>query len=143
MHRQLEGETGAARPGGTVVDVTGKTLLTAVEVDGGDALASLEKRDRDVQGSGGFPRAALLVAEHDDMRRARLALASLHKHKRDLNTPNEYLRDARVCGQVKCVTGCANRDAFFLIMNRTPASRLLSAPHSSRHARARRRSVTS
>ena len=48
MHRQLEAEAGAARPGGTVADVAGKALLTAVEVDGGDALAGLQQRDRDV-----------------------------------------------------------------------------------------------
>jgi hypothetical protein len=34
-----------------------------------------------------------------------------------LNTPEEYLRVGRVCGQVKCVTGLANRIAPFFIMN--------------------------
>jgi hypothetical protein len=80
MHRQLEVEVGAARPGGAVVDVAGEALLAAVEVDGGDALAGLQERNCDVQGGGRFAGAALFIAEHDDMRRAGLALASLHKH---------------------------------------------------------------
>ena len=68
MQRQLEAEPGPARPGGSVVDVVGKALLTAVEVDRRDALAGLQERDRDVQGGGRLARAALLVAEHDHMR---------------------------------------------------------------------------
>ncbi|MGY3420593.1 hypothetical protein ACVWZW_001068 [Bradyrhizobium sp. F1.13.4] len=81
MQRQFEVELGAARPGGSVVDVVSKALLTAVEVDGGDALAGFQKRDCNVQGGGRLAGAALLVAEHDNMRRAGLALASLHKHR--------------------------------------------------------------
>ncbi|MHC2196151.1 hypothetical protein ACVJF1_008784 [Bradyrhizobium diazoefficiens] len=80
MHRQLEIELGATGPGGAVVDVVGEALLAAVEVDGGNALTGLQERDRDVQGSGRFAGAALLVAQHNDVRRAGLALASLHKH---------------------------------------------------------------
>ena len=91
MHRQLEIEAGAARPGGTVADVAGKALLAAVEVDGGDALAGLQQRDSDVQGGGGLARAALLVAEHDDMRRAGLALTSLHQ--------TSAISSTRLCGQ--------------------------------------------
>jgi len=34
-----------------------------------------------------------------------------------LNTPKQYLRVGRVCGQVKCVTGNANSSAPFFIMN--------------------------
>jgi hypothetical protein len=41
-----------------------------------------------------------------------------------LNTPDEYLRVGRVCGQVKCVTGNANRTAPFFIMNRGANLRL-------------------
>src|SRR3954471_14289564 len=37
-----------------------------------------------------------------------------------LNTPGEYLRVGRVCGQVKCVTGNTNRGAPTFIMNRRP-----------------------
>ena len=70
MHRNFEIEAGAARPGAAVVDVTGKALLPAIEIDGGDALAGLHQGDGDVQGGGGFSRTALLVAQHDHMRRA-------------------------------------------------------------------------
>jgi hypothetical protein len=80
MHREFQIEAGAPRPGASIVDVTGKTLLAAIEIDGGDALARLHQGNRDVQGSGGFTRTALLVAEHDHMRRARLTLTSLHQH---------------------------------------------------------------
>jgi hypothetical protein len=61
-------EAGAARPGASVVDVTGEALLAAIEVDGGDALASLQQRNGDMQGSGGFPRAPLFIAWNNDVR---------------------------------------------------------------------------
>jgi hypothetical protein len=41
-----------------------------------------------------------------------------------LNTPDEYLRVGRACGQVKCVTGNANRTAPIFIMNRGANLRL-------------------
>jgi hypothetical protein len=41
-----------------------------------------------------------------------------------LNTPEEYLRVGRVCGQVKCVTGNTNRGAPSFTMNHRAASRL-------------------
>ncbi len=80
MHRNLEIEAGAARPGAAVADVAGKALLAAVEIDGGDALAGFHQGDGDVQGGGGFSRSALLVAQHNHMRRTRLPLTSLHQH---------------------------------------------------------------
>ena len=80
MHRDFEVETGAARPGAAVVDVAGKALLAAIEIDGGDALAGLHQGDGDMQRGGGFARPALLVAQHDHMRRAGLSLTSLHQH---------------------------------------------------------------
>lgn len=80
MRRQLKIELGPARPGRTVVDVAREALLAAVEVNGGDALAGLQERNCDVQGGGRFAGSALFIAEHDDVRRAGLALASLHKH---------------------------------------------------------------
>src|SRR5260370_11200724 len=43
MHREFEVETSAARPGASVVDVTGKALLAAIEIDGGDPLAAFIK----------------------------------------------------------------------------------------------------
>ena len=80
MHRKFEVEPGTARPGAAIGDVAGKTLLAAIEVDGCDALAGLEQRNGDMQGGGGFPRTALLIAQHNHMRRARLPLTCLHQH---------------------------------------------------------------
>jgi len=82
MNRKLEVEAGASRPGPPIADVTGEALLPAVEIDGGDALARLEQGHGHVQRGGGFSRTALLVAQHHNMRRARL-LTCLHQH--DLN----------------------------------------------------------
>ena len=70
MDRQLQAESGAMRPGAAVVNVSRKTLLPAIEIDGGDPLARLQKGDSDVQRCGGFARSALLVAQHDHMGRA-------------------------------------------------------------------------
>jgi hypothetical protein len=67
MHREFEVEPGAARPGASVVDVTGKALLAAIEIDGGDPLARLHQGNGDVQGYGGFARPALFVTQHNDM----------------------------------------------------------------------------
>ena len=80
MHGNFEIETGTARPGAAVADVAGETLLAAVEIDGGDALTGFHQGDSDVQGGGGFSRTALLVAQHDDVRRAGLTLTSLNQH---------------------------------------------------------------
>ena len=99
MHREFEIEAGAARPGAPVVDVAGEALLPAIEVDGGDALAGFHQGDGDMQGGGGFARTALLVAQHNDMRRAGLPLTSLHQHCFD---PCGYLQITRDRGQVKC-----------------------------------------
>jgi hypothetical protein len=57
------------------------------------------------------------------MRRAGLALAGLHTPFGILDAPENYLQVDRVCGQVKCVTGNANRNAPFLIMNRAATPR--------------------
>jgi len=46
---QLELNIWARGPGAAVLDVMGKGFLPAVEIDGGDALAGLEQRHRDVQ----------------------------------------------------------------------------------------------
>jgi hypothetical protein len=69
MHRKFEVEPVRRAQARRLLDVMGEALLAAVEVDGGDALAGFQQRNRDMQGGGGFARTALLVAEHDDMRR--------------------------------------------------------------------------
>src|ERR1019366_149614 len=80
MHRDFEIEAGAACPGAPVVDVTGEALLPAIEIDGGDALTGFHQGNGDMQGGGGLARTALLIAQHNDMSRARLPLTSLHQH---------------------------------------------------------------
>ena len=80
MDRDLEIDTGTARPGAAVADVAGEALLAAIEIDGGDALASLHQGDGNMQGGSGFTRTALLVAQHDNVRRAGLPLTGLHQH---------------------------------------------------------------
>jgi hypothetical protein len=88
MHRKFQIEAGAARPGASIVDIAGKALLAAVEIDGGDALACFQQGHSNVQGGGGFTRTAFLVAEYNDMRGARLALTRLHQH--DLTPANIF-----------------------------------------------------
>src|ERR1700682_2641018 len=78
MDGEFETQTGAARPGLPIRDVAGKTLLAAIEIDGGDALTGFHQGNSDMQSGGGFSRTALLVAEHDYMRRAGLTLTSLN-----------------------------------------------------------------
>ena len=50
VNRELEIVAGAARPrpGASVVDVTGEALLATIEVDGSDALSSLQQRNGDM-----------------------------------------------------------------------------------------------
>jgi hypothetical protein len=55
-------------------------LLTAIEVDGGNALAGLHQRDSDMQSGGRFARTALFIAQHDHMSRTGPPVSSLHQH---------------------------------------------------------------
>ena len=80
MHGNFEIKAGAARPGTPVFDVAGKALLAAIEVDGGNALAGFHQGDSDMQSGGRFARTALLIAQHDDVRRTGPPLSSLHQH---------------------------------------------------------------
>src|SRR4029450_130629 len=87
-------ETGAARPRAPVGDVAGETLLAAVEIDGGDALPGLQQGNSNMQGGRGFSGSALLVAEHDDVRRTELTLTRLNQHD---STPTRYLQITHGC----------------------------------------------
>ena len=58
----------------------GEGPLPAVEVDGCDALAGLQQRNSDVHRDCGFTRAALLVSDHDDMRRRAQLMYGRGKH---------------------------------------------------------------
>ena len=64
------------RPGPAVLDVVGEGLLPRVEIDGRDPLSDIHQRGRDMHRGGGFSRAALFVAEHDDVRGLRIAAYS-------------------------------------------------------------------
>src|SRR5262249_14993617 len=68
VDRQFEIEVRVARPGAAVLDVVGEALLARIKVDGGDALAGLHQRHRDVHGGGRLSRSALLVTENDHVR---------------------------------------------------------------------------
>ena len=67
MRRQFERNAGARGPAAAVLDIMGEALLAAVEIDGRDPLPGLEQGHGDMQRGRGFARAALLVAENDDM----------------------------------------------------------------------------
>ena len=82
-------EPGAVCPGAPVVDVMRKALLAAIEINGGDALTGFHQGDGDMQGGGGFTLTALLVAQDNDMSRARLPLTSLHQHS---STPADIFK---------------------------------------------------
>src|SRR5205814_1397348 len=80
MVRNLEPRAAAPRAVAAVVDIAGEGALAAVEVDRRNALARLEQRDRDMHRGGRFSRAALFVAQHDDVRRARYSACRLDQH---------------------------------------------------------------
>jgi hypothetical protein len=65
----LDVEAGTARPGTTVVDVTGKALLPAIEIDSGNALTGFHQGNGNMDGGGGFSRSTFLTSKHDDVRR--------------------------------------------------------------------------
>ena len=78
MRRQIERDAGAFGPGAAVFDVMREAFLAAVEIDGRDALAGLEQRNRDVQSGGGFTRPAFFVAENNHVSRLTRPLDRLH-----------------------------------------------------------------
>ena len=57
-----------------------ETLLTGVEIDGGDALACFQQGNSDVQRGRRLTGAALLVTEHDDVCRLDTFLDRLDQH---------------------------------------------------------------
>src|SRR5262249_48663653 len=77
---QLELNTWARGPGAAVFDVMSEGFLPAVEVDGGNALAGLEQRHRDMQRCCRLARATLFIAEHDHVRRRVCLLSRLVQH---------------------------------------------------------------
>jgi hypothetical protein len=66
---QFEFAGDALRPCAPVLDIVAEAALPAVEVDGGHALAALEKRHGDVHRDGRFAGAALLVGDCNHARR--------------------------------------------------------------------------
>jgi hypothetical protein len=69
MLRLFEVGAGGVTPGAAVVEIAGET---GVEIDRRDALAGLEQRHREMHCERRLARAALLVAEDNDARRAEL-----------------------------------------------------------------------
>ena len=72
MARQLDRPRGVARPRTAILEEAGQRLLAGVEVDAGDLAAGLEQRHREMDRDRRFARAALLVADHDDVRAAEI-----------------------------------------------------------------------
>ena len=105
MLGHFEHQARLLRPGTAIIDITGKAALAAIEIDGGDALAGLEQGHCDMQRGRGLARPALLVAEHDDMRRAGL-LCALHQHRlrsrRIARDPSIIFKARSFDGQEKC-----------------------------------------
>jgi len=79
MHRDCQAEARALGPGAPVVDVVREALLPGVEIDRRHPLADIHQRDGNVHRGGRFPRAALFIAKHDDVR-GRGSPSSLHQH---------------------------------------------------------------
>src|SRR3984893_10543425 len=75
---KFERQSGPSGPGAPVLDVVGKALLPAVEIDGGDALARFQQRDRYMKRDGRLARPALFVTQHYDMCRAGLPRRRLY-----------------------------------------------------------------
>ena len=80
MRRQLQLDAGTLRPRAPVLDVVREAFLTAVEVDAGDALAGLHQGDGDMHRGGRFPRASLLVPQHDHVPGTRQSHRRLQQH---------------------------------------------------------------
>jgi hypothetical protein len=59
-----------------------EAFLPGIEIDGGDALARLQQRDRDVQRGGRFAGAALFVAEYDNVSGLLIFVDRLDQHER-------------------------------------------------------------
>jgi tripartite ATP-independent transporter DctM subunit len=72
---QPQREVLALRPVVTVLDVARQRLLLEIEIEGGDALSSLEQRHHDMHRNRRLAGAALVVADHDHMRTATRARA--------------------------------------------------------------------
>src|SRR5471030_1287626 len=53
-------------PGAPVLDIMGEASLPGIEIEGGDALARLNQRHRNMHGDGRFARSALFISHNDD-----------------------------------------------------------------------------
>src|ERR1700738_507817 len=80
MHGHPQVEASLLGPCSPVVDIPRKALLSGIEIDCRDALTEIQKRDRDMHGCGGFARSALLITNHDDVRRLSSARVRLKQH---------------------------------------------------------------
>ena len=67
MCRDFQIETIAFAPHVTILDVVGETFLPRVDIDGGNALASLHQGYSEMDSNRGFTRATLFIADHDNI----------------------------------------------------------------------------
>ena len=91
MRRLLELDARALGPVAAVLDVMREALLARVEIDGGDALAGFQQRDRDMQRGRRFSRTAFFVAEHDDVRGLGGILDRLDQHDASFDPANSLI----------------------------------------------------
>jgi hypothetical protein len=77
VSREFEVEASAARPGASVIYVTGQTLLATIEVDGSDALASLQHATATCRATVDFPEPPFSLPRTT----TRLALTCLNQHR--------------------------------------------------------------
>src|SRR6516165_1590686 len=119
MHRDFQLHPGARSPPAAVVYIVGKTLLTRIEIDRGDPLASLQQGDGDVHSSGRLAGTTFFVPEDNNMRRERTAELRLHQHRTQPLRCHYFLNLQRAGSRYSI---CRNK----LIVNETP--RLRNAP---------------
>src|SRR4051794_3482410 len=65
MRRQLEAAPGATPPSAPVLDVMTKRPLTVIQINGGEPLTGLHKRNGDMHRDRAFSRTSLLVSNND------------------------------------------------------------------------------
>lgn len=81
VQRQLDRRRRRLRPGAAVLQKTRQRPLAYIEIDRGDAITGLQKRDRDVDRQRRLAGAALLVAEDDHMRASKVRRLEMFGHQ--------------------------------------------------------------